>query len=649
MVKTNTLSGMLGLASVVASQQVYIETNGSTPRPNCPSCAQAQPQYSFTSFRYDSMTSTMRYATSRPSPTTTTTYASHSADLTTLLGSQSYTTWGRWDPLSNATATDTSNPYGNAAWTNLWVRANPPAFVNQSAAAIYSTTVSPTPVPTSELVLPPRDYFGPSDCYNFPEGFEFGVASSARQIEGAIANEGGAPCLLELLGSFFGAPPMAPKDYVTNENYYYYKQDIERVAAMGVKYYSFSIPWARILPFALPDTPVNQQAIDHYDDVINFILSKGMIPQITLLHFDTPLQFYGDNFTAGYTRPILGRSDGAYQNETFVDAYVNYAKIVMTHYADRVPVWYTFNEPLLYCTNGQSVYNVVKSHAHVYHFYKEELKGTGKISLKFNNNFGVPLNPLSEADLYAADHFNSIQLGPFANPIFLGTDYPESYKMTISDYVPLTQKDLAFFNGTADFLAIDPYTATVITPPEANSTDSILACAANSTSSSRPYCVNETTANQFGWNIGYRSQSYVYITPTYLRSYLNYLYNTWHHPVVITEFGFPVFAEDEKVLPDQLFDTPRSIYYLSFMSEVLKAIWEDGVEVLGAFAWYVLSMLTFTVRSANMCKRSFADNWEFGDYEQHFGIQTVNRTTQERHYKKSFFDLVDFMKARNVD
>lgn len=37
---------------------------------------------------------------------------------------------------------------------------------------------------------------------------------------------------------------------------------------------------------------------------------------------------------------------------------------------------------------------------------------------------------------------------------------------------------------------------------------------------------------------------------------------------------------------------------------------------------------------------------EFGDYSAHFGIQTVNRTTQERRYKKSFFDLVDFMNAR---
>ena len=66
------------------------------------------------------------------------------------------------------------------------------------------------------------------------------------------------------------------------------------------------------------------------------------------------------------------------------------------------------------------------------------------------------------------------------------------------------------------------------------------------------------------------------------------------------------------------------------MTEVLKSIWEDNVEVAGAFAW------------------SFADNWEFGDYDAHFGLQTVNRTTQERRYKKSLFDLVDFVGARTL-
>ncbi|KAF4553720.1 Hypothetical protein D9617_6g094520 [Elsinoe fawcettii] len=623
--KTATIASISWLAGAASAQQFYIETEGYTIRPQCSNCSTSQPQYRYTNFAY-TLTETYRYATPRPTPTSTTTYAAPPAALTSLAGSQSYTTWGKWEPGVNATATDAANPYGDAAWTALWRNANPPNFTQESSS-LFSATVTPTAVPTTELVLPPRDYFGPTDCYNFPQGFEFGVASSASQIEGATADEGKGPSLMDIL-----VQDSRPKDYVTNEHYYYYKQDIERVAAMGVKHFSFSIAWTRILPFALPGTPVNQQGIDHYNDVINYILERGMIPEVTLLHFDTPLQFYGSNTSTAFDPPEIGYVNGGYQNETFADAFVNYAKIVMTHYADRVPTWYTFNEPLLYSYNGASVDSVIKAHARVYHFYKDELKGQGKIALKFNNNFGVPRNATSEADIYAADHFNSFQLGPFCNPIFLGQDYPDSYKTTIKDYIPLTQSDLEYINGTADFLGIDPYTATVISPPIPDSIASIASCAANSSSPFRPYCVNQTTTNIFGWNIGYRSQSYVYITPTYLRLYLNYLYNTFRTPVVITEFGFPVFGEADKAdLSDQLFDSPRSQYYLSFMSEVLKAIWEDGVEVAGAFAW------------------SFADNWEFGDYDAHFGIQTVNRTTQERRYKKSFFELVDFVKARGVD
>lgn len=64
------------------------------------------------------------------------------------------------------------------------------------------------------------------------------------------------------------------------------------------------------------------------------------------------------------------------------------------------------------------------------------------------------------------------------------------------------------------------------------------------------------------------------------------------------------------------------------MSEILKSIHEDGVHVMGALAW------------------SFADNWEFEDFGAQFGLQFVNRTTQERRFKKSFFDLVDFVGTR---
>lgn len=572
---------LVALVVLAEAQQIYIHTTGTVPRPQCTSATLVQPSFTFRNFSF-SLSTTARTATSVPSPTASTTYAPPFSEVSSLIANVSYTTWGSWNPNATVTATDTNDPYGNAAWTALWELANPPNF---TATGVYSTTVSPTPIPTSELVLPPANYFGPQDCYNFPEGFMFGVAGSAAQIEGATADEGKGPTLLDVL---VGGDE--PGDYTTNENYWLYKQDIERIAAMGVKYYSFSVSWARILPFGTG--PVNQQGIDHYDDLINYVLAKGMIPVLTLLHFDTPIVFFQANVSQTHAKPLVGYDNGGYQNETFVDAFVNYAKIVMTHYADRVPVFFTFNEPLLYCYNGVSVNNVIKAHAQVAHWYREELKGTGQLALKFNDNFGVPLNVSSEADVYMANHFNDFQLATFCNPIFLGIDYPDAFKMTIPDYVPLTAEDLAYINGTADFLGIDPYTATVVTPPVAGDIDSIAECASNSSNPDFPYCANQTITNQFGWNIGYRSQTYVYITPTFLREYLGYLYNTFRVPVVVTEFGFPVYGESEKSpLADQLFDSPRSWYYLSYMSEILKAIWEDGVDVRGAFAW------------------SFMDNW----------------------------------------
>lgn len=111
---------------------------------------------------------------------------------------------------------------------------------------------------------------------------------------------------------------------------------------MGVEHYSFSIPWTRILPFALPGTPVNKAGIDHYDDLINLVISKGMKPIVTLIHFDTPGQFFGDDPSSGLAqRAFVGFLNGGFQNETFVDAFVNYGKILLTHYGDRVPIWVT--------------------------------------------------------------------------------------------------------------------------------------------------------------------------------------------------------------------------------------------------------------------------------------------------------------------
>jgi len=549
---------------------------------------------------------------------TTQTYAPPYSSLSSLVPNLSTTSWGNYYPNASVTATDAADPYGQAAWTAVWDRFSP---VNYTTG-IYSTTVSPTPIPTSELVLPPPDYFGPTDCYTFPEGFMLGVSGAAAQIEGAVATEGRTPTFPDLIGN---SPGLA-YDYTTIENYFLYKQDIVRLASMGVKYYSFSIPWTRILPFVLPGTPVNSYGLDHYDNLINFVISQGMTPTVTMLHFDTPMIFYGSSADTALPT-VVGYANGGYQNETFEDAFVNYGKILMTHFADRVPIWFTYNEPFAYSFNGKSVDTVIKSHARLYHFYHSTLNGTGRVGLKLSNNFGVPLDPNNSTDLEAAKQFNEFQIGTFANSIMLGIDYPEAFKIREPNYVPLTAEDLAYLNGTADFMGVDPYTSTVITAPPGG----IAACVANPNKTTNPlfpFCVVQSETTQLGWDIGYRSQSYVYITPKYFRTYLSYLWNTWKLPILVTEFGFTVFDESRKSLGAQRYDLERSQYYLSFMSEMLRAIWEDGVEVLGAFAW------------------CFADNWEWGDYGQQFGLQAVNRTTQERFYKKSFFDLVEFVNSR---
>ncbi|KAF7587723.1 hypothetical protein BBP40_006830 [Aspergillus hancockii] len=479
------------------------------------------------------------------------------------------TTWGSWLPSKTIiTAADIDDPYGQTAWSSLWQQAD---IENCTTTGLYSTTVSPTPVPTSEFVLLPRDYFPATDCYNFPRDFIFGVAGSAAQVEGAVGLEGRGPTIQE-------------------------KLDIQRLAAMGVKYYSFSIPWTRILPFILPGSPVNEQGIRHYYDLINTVLDAGMQPIVTLLHFDTPWMFVSsDNPSA---KPDIGVYNGGYQNETFLDTFVNYAKIVLSHYADRVPVWVTFNEPYLYSFIFAGANNI--------------------LGIKFNDNFGVPRDPSIPRDFEAANHFQDMQLGIFANPIFLGEQYPDSVLATLPGAKTLSTQGVSYIANTSDFFGIDPYTATVVLPPA----DGIDSCATNQSTKNSlwPLCVVQETKNVYGWNIGYRVQSYVIFELS-----LEY----FRHPVFVPEFGYPVFGEaDKSELSDQLFDTPRSLYCLSFMSEILRAIHEDGVNVMGVLAW------------------SYADNWEFGDYAQQFGLQVVNRTTQHWFYKKSFFDLVDFVGAR---
>jgi beta-glucosidase len=54
-----------------------------------------------------------------------------------------------------------------------------------------------------------------------------------------------------------------------------YKQDIQRIKAMGVNTLSFSISWSRIFPFGLANSPVNEEGVSFVSGVRYSIYSKS--------------------------------------------------------------------------------------------------------------------------------------------------------------------------------------------------------------------------------------------------------------------------------------------------------------------------------------------------------------------------------------
>lgn len=174
---TMKLVSVLTAVSVAAAQQVYMPVAGPSSRAQCASdgrYATATPVYSFRDFSF-TQTETVRTATSRPVPTTTTSFAPPYASLRSLVPDLTTTQWGNWDPSANASATDAGVQYGNASWTALWTTVSWTNFTR----GIYSTTVEPTAVPTSELVLPPPEYLAPRECYTFPDDFMLGVVCTS--------------------------------------------------------------------------------------------------------------------------------------------------------------------------------------------------------------------------------------------------------------------------------------------------------------------------------------------------------------------------------------------------------------------------------------------------------------------------------------
>ncbi|MDO5751929.1 glycoside hydrolase family 1 protein [Arthrobacter sp.] len=130
----------------------------------------------------------------------------------------------------------------------------------------------------------------------FPDGFLWGAATAAHQIEGNNVN------------SNWWVMEHTPDSTVVEpsgdaaDSYHRFADDIRLLAKLGLNSYRFSIEWARIEP---ERGFVSLAEIDHYRRMVDACLDHGVEPIVTLMHFTVPRWFDRDGFWRADDAPEL--------------------------------------------------------------------------------------------------------------------------------------------------------------------------------------------------------------------------------------------------------------------------------------------------------------------------------------------------------
>jgi beta-glucosidase len=114
---------------------------------------------------------------------------------------------------------------------------------------------------------------------SFPDGFLWGAATAAHQVEGGNVNSD-FWALEHQPGSMFVEPSGDACDH-----YRLFRQDIAMLAGLGLGAYRFSIEWARVEP---APGRYSRSALAHYGEVLQACRDHGVTPMVTLHHFSSP-------------------------------------------------------------------------------------------------------------------------------------------------------------------------------------------------------------------------------------------------------------------------------------------------------------------------------------------------------------------------
>ncbi|WP_099223754.1 glycoside hydrolase family 1 protein [Listeria costaricensis] len=440
----------------------------------------------------------------------------------------------------------------------------------------------------------------------FPEGFLWGGATAANQVEGAYDVDGKGLSTADMVKFVPKAERTAdhaldvtraeiddilagkvdatfPKRFGV-DFYHHYKEDIKLFAEMGFKTFRLSLNWARIFPNG-DDAEPNEKGLAFYDAVFDELLKYGIEPLVTLSHYETPL-----NLTLKYN---------GWADRRVIGFFTNYAETVFKRYKDKVKYWLTFNEINVISLSPYTGGGVLTEGAEnpmqlcyqaAHHQFVasaiatklcHEISPDAQIGCMLARMTTYPATNNPD-DVLKAQYENQMNL--FFTDVHARGKYPSYMNRFFKENNITIQKEVGddeiLKEHTVDFISFSYYMSLSATAsPEGDRTAGNLMGGVK----------NEyLESSDWGWQID----------PKGLRWTLNDLYTRYELPLFIVENGLGAY---DKVEEDGSIHDDYRIDYLRKHIEQMKEAIADGVDLMGYTSWGPIDLVSAS--TSEMSKR----------------------------------------------
>jgi beta-glucosidase len=467
-----------------------------------------------------------------------------------------------------------------------------PAFFSGCSGSSKASTATGTRAPAHP--------FAPSTEFTFPEGFFWGTATAAYQIEGAWNEDGKGESIWDRFAHTPGKIKNGDTGDVACDSYHRWREDVALMRAMNLNSYRFSIAWPRIQPSG--SGPANSKGVDYYSRLVDALLEAHIRPMVTLYHWELPQTL---------------EDAGGWPNRDTASRFADYVQLVAQAVGDRVQDWNIFNEPDAFVDLGHLEGTHAPGRASLLDF----LRATHVVNLAQGAGFRVlkavrpssrvgtafsmsPCEPAtsSEADKLAAERAHAMTNTWFLEPALLGR-YPDALTFLPETAMRIKSGDMEAMRAPLDFIGINLYYRIIASAPSA------LERVAHTQDWLFPVKMaggQQGPKTDIGWEVW----------PKALYDMVARISRDYNRPVIeITESGCSY--NDGPDAGGVIHDRRRIDYQRDYLAALGQSI-AEGADVRGYHAWSLL------------------DNFEWAEgRSQRFGLAYVDFKTQQRTLKDS--------------